>query len=462
MGVAARSNHVLKIVAALAVAVGLLVVVRACSRRSSVPASPGQPLPKSVSRSELGADGDTETETLRTLISEIKALHEEYTAVESDNKTLREQNARLQRMEDRISGRLDDKLRGTQTQIQQQTQRVERQNRDTETLLETLERRVSDLSGSGAKRPVGKGSDIPVGLGLDNYSSSSAVVWVDPLDAPSAGATGKRGFPAPIESLVGKVEGGPGAGHAKRPAPEPVYTVPRNSTLVGAHGFTALVGRIPVRGQVVDPFPFKVLVGADNLAANGVVMPELFGMVFSGRAVGDWTLSCVRGDVYSVTFVFQDGTIQSYPKGDTDTQDSRPIGWISDAYGVPCVKGQRKTNAESFLSERIGLAAASAAAKAAAAAETSTTVSRATGTATTSVTGDISSFIRNRTASEGVDEVSRWLAERQAQSFDAIYVPPDSELVVHVTREFDIDHDSQGRKVIHHAELEGSLARPLD
>ena len=66
--------------------------------------------------------------------------------------------------------------------------------------------------------------------------------------------------------------------------------MPRNATLVGARGFTALVGRIPARGQVVDPFPFKVLVGENNLAANGVVMPELFGMVFSGRAVGDWTL----------------------------------------------------------------------------------------------------------------------------------------------------------------------------
>ena len=47
-----------------------------------------------------------------------------------------------------------------------------------------------------------------------------------------------------------------------------------------------------------------------------------------------------------------------------------------------------------------------------------------------------SSFIRDRAVSEGLEEISRWLGERQAQSFDAVYVPPDSELVVHVTREF--------------------------
>jgi integrating conjugative element protein (TIGR03752 family) len=238
--------------------------------------------------------------------------------------------------------------------------------------------------------------------------------------------------------------------------------VPRNATLVGARGFTALVGRIPVRGQVVDPFPFKVLVGANNLAANGIVMPELFGMVFSGRAVGDWTLSCVRGELFSVTYVFEDGSIQSYPEGDTEVQETRPMGWISDPYGIPCVNGERKTNAQSFLSQRIGLSAASAAAEAAAAAETATTVSGATGTATSAVTGDIDTFIRNRTVSEGIDEISRWLDERQAQSFDAIYVAPDSELVVHVTREFAIDLDRNGRKVNHDVISQRPASRSLD
>ena len=32
-------------------------------------------------------------------------------------------------------------------------------------------------------------------------------------------------------------------------------------------------------------------------------------MVWSGTAVGDWTLSCVTGRLESVTFVFDDGTI---------------------------------------------------------------------------------------------------------------------------------------------------------
>ena len=73
--------------------------------------------------------------------------------------------------------------------------------------------------------------------------------------------------------------------------------------------------------------------------------------------------ACVRGELFSVTYVFQDGTIVSYPEGDSEIQETRAIGWISDPYGIPCVSGERKTNAQSFLSQRIGLSAAAAAAQ---------------------------------------------------------------------------------------------------
>ena len=65
----------------------------------------------------------------------------------------------------------------------------------------------------------------------------------------------------------------------ERPA-RPVYTVPRNATLIGATAMTGLIGRIPREGEVVDPFPFKLLVGSSNLAANGLTVPGLSGMVF--------------------------------------------------------------------------------------------------------------------------------------------------------------------------------------
>lgn len=70
---------------------------------------------------------------------------------------------------------------------------------------------------------------------------------------------------------------------------------------IGSTAFTALVGRIPIRGTVQDPFPFYVLIGADNLAANGLELPEIAGVI---TALGDWNLSCVRGRLLSATFIF--------------------------------------------------------------------------------------------------------------------------------------------------------------
>ncbi|EJK1786052.1 TIGR03752 family integrating conjugative element protein, partial [Escherichia coli] len=86
-----------------------------------------------------------------------------------------------------------------------------------------------------------------------------------------------------------------------------VYTLPENATLVGSRAMTALLGRVPVNGTVTDPYPFKVLIGKDNLTANGIELPDVEGAVVSGTASGDWTLSCVRGQVNSITFVFADG-----------------------------------------------------------------------------------------------------------------------------------------------------------
>jgi cell division protein ZapB len=147
MGVAASTNPVLKVIALVGLLVGAVVVIRACTR-DPAPAGRGQSLElaDTVARSELGAEGDTEEETLRTLIAEVRRLHDEYAALEADNEALREQNARLERMEDRLASRLEDGLQGTQMELERESERVERQGRDTESLLQTLERRLGELT----------------------------------------------------------------------------------------------------------------------------------------------------------------------------------------------------------------------------------------------------------------------------------------------------------------------------
>ena len=232
----------------------------------------------------------------------------------------------------------------------------------------------------------------------------------------------------------------------------PVYTVPRNATLIGSTAMTALIGRIPIQGQVRDPMPFKVITGAENLAANGLTVPGVHGMVWSGTAVGDWTLACVTGRLESVTFVFDDGTIRTIAsdggQGQRDGGSEAPLGWISDAQGIPCISGERKTNAAAFLSQQIGIRAIQAAAEAAAAAQTSSVVSNL-GQVTDSVTGDAGPYVLGKTVAGGSDAIAAWLLERQSQSFDAVFVAAGTALAIHVDRELPIDFEPQGRKLDH-------------
>src|SRR3546814_19335407 len=66
-----------------------------------------------------------------------------------------------------------------------------------------------------------------------------------------------------------------------------VYTVPSNSTLMGSIAMTALIGRVPIDGTVNDPYPFQVLIGLDNLTANGIDRSE-------ERRVGNECVSTCR------------------------------------------------------------------------------------------------------------------------------------------------------------------------
>jgi integrating conjugative element protein (TIGR03752 family) len=226
---------------------------------------------------------------------------------------------------------------------------------------------------------------------------------------------------------------------------------------------TALVGRIPVQGQVRDAMPFKVITGADNLAANGLTVPGVQGMVWSGTAVGDWTLSCVTGRLEAVTFVFDDGTIRSLSSDDRQGQsgNGEPLGWISDAQGIPCISGERKTNAAAFLTQRIGVKAIEAAGDAAAAAETTTVVSNA-GSVSGGVTGDIGTYVLGKTLAGGSDELAKWLLERQSRSFDAVFVPAGTAVAIHVDRELPIDFDPIGRKLEHARTIEHGRHARLD
>lgn len=450
------SNRLLPLLAGSVVVLAVVVGLKSCATDDQQPqlldAVPQAPKP----------DADSPADTIKTLTANVSAMTSELNALRRDNSTLQQANQELLKDRTQIENTVVSRVQSALAK------RSDAASDDSALAIAALTAKVDSLAsrvGSPPSRGLSTGSDIPIGLGLDGLSTSmtepDAWVWVSPLELSHASPGNTESMMSRIglnsrNTLLGgrpEVQALISKGTDTLKAPQPVYTVPRNATLIGSTGMTALVGRVPIQGQVRDPMPFKVLTGRENLAANGLRIPGLEGMIWSGTAVGDWTLSCVTGTLESVTFVFEDGTIQTLSSddkqrgGSSGTRD-KPLGWISDARGIPCVTGDRKTNAPAFLAQRLGVMGLEAAGDAIAQAET-TTLIHDSGSATRVVSGETGNYVLGKTLSGGSDEVAQWLRERQAQSFDAVFVPAGVELAIHVDHELPIDFHFNGRKLHH-------------
>jgi cell division protein ZapB len=451
-----EANKPVKIAAAALMIAVLLVAFKSCSsgrlEEQAVVVDGGEALSEE-SLAGLGIEGDTEKDVVATLIGEVRGLKSDIEILRQDNRGLRTDNDDLKKMEKNISRRLEGKISQAQTDVRQETQ--DKYN----AMLRRLQEAESSL-----KR--GQSLSVTQGTGeLSTAPDESETVWIQPLgrsaDEGSAGQTNQSLFGQARSELSRKIGTGNLPGVRQRndleePTMKPVYTIAKNSTLVNSTAMTALVGRVPIGSQVTDPYSFKVIIGRDNLIANGIELPEVAYSIASGKAIGDWTLGCVRGDVYSMTFVFQDGTIRTVPKatnvydGGGKSQEIK-IGELSDAFGNPCVVGKRITNAYTYLAQRIGVTAVAAAAEAAAASQTTVLTSVGGGGIATEqiVDGNSADYILGKTISDGTMEVAKWLDERQAQQFDAIYVEPGADVSLHITEQIEIDYDELGRKTNH-------------
>ena len=446
-------NRILPIVAGLVLVMLLFMGMKSCShdqqdssQLTTVPI-PGVP------------DADSPADTIRTLTAEVAAI-------KSESDKLSQQNEALLRQRDEIESRVKSELQHDFRQLY-----VDNESSSVNGLTQQLDffkARLDELTQVQNQLPQNLG-DIPVGFGLSGQEGistrTSEIVWVEPLGAHrDASGTVAYLTPSTDSTSGGLLEQGDHLTHTteqylqktvlEHQQDTPAYTVPRNSTLIGSTGMTALMGRIPKDGTVEDPFPFKVIVGKENLAANGLQIPGLDGMIFSGKASGDWTLSCVRGQLHSVTYVFADGTIRTLSSDDQNglsqqgqsQQQERPLGWISDRRGIPCVTGVRISNSATYLSGRILASATEAAAGAFSQGEVTNSVSALSGVSTSVITGDAAKYAGGQALAGGASEISTYLRERAAQSFDVIYVDTGVELAIHIDIELPIDYQHKGRK----------------
>ncbi len=472
-----KSNLVVKLVAVLLVLAGFFVVFTKVNNTdqvaSDVPTVGGEEIDEAT-RTALGIEADTPVDTVKTLIQNVREQKLNTKRLQMENAELREANERILKMEQKITQKLSADIQSRTSEIQTDNAvTLANTKQEMQSLLERIKANAAEYTANKTfeSQPPAVGFSHP-GATVD----SEGTVWVPPLgvslDSKTDGLLNGKGLAnLPFSGAADLVAAqGQGKNRNKKSTERPAYTIAKNSTLVGATAFTALVGRVPVGDNVVDPYSFKVLIGKENLIANGKKVPELAYAVVSGKAVGDWTLSCVQGDVYSITFVFDDGRIRTLPTpadisdGSTATQNVK-IGELSDDFGNPCVVGEKISNASKYLYQRVVASLASAAANAAAATETTTTSSvdgYGLGTGTTVVDGNKKKYVLNETVAGAADEAAQWIKDRQALEFDAVYVRPGAKVAIHITEELRIDYDDAGR-FTHHAEFSlGGKYRELD
>ena len=113
---------------------------------------------------------------------------------------------------------------------------------------------------------------------------------------------------------------------------------------------------------------------------------------------------------------------------------------------MPCIRGERKSNAAAYLAQQALLQTSSAAAAAAAAVQTTQQLDALGGT-NSIVTGDIERYISGQALAESANTTSHWLERRANQEFDAVVIPAGQTIAIHVNQELHIDYDHGGRKL---------------
>lgn len=392
----------------------------------------------------MGLEGDTSKDTVRTLVGRVKENNKRLDDVISQNDRLMRENEQLK-----------NQSSNTDYQIQQAVQA------ETGALIAEINSLKDQVlqAGNQMTGTVQQNTNAPLPINgattEAHIENNGGMTWVNPSDMRM---TDERGNPLPIGSNgtgigfpkmfdnsindIRKAEGlqpmNNGSNSMLNTA-TPFFTIAANSTLTNSVAMTALVGRVPIDNNVTEPYPFKLLIGRDNLIANGIELPDIEGAIVSGTASGDWTLSCVRGDVKSLTFVFSDGRIVS--TGDNNNK----IGWLSDPHGVPCIPGERKTNAPEYLTTNFLLTGASAAAQGLSSSQSTTVVDG--GAVIGAVTGNNGKYVLGQALGGGLKETADWFRQRYGQMFDAVYVPPGREVAVHIDQQINIDYDRQARQV---------------
>lgn len=451
-----RGNPLIKIGAGLGLVgfIALTIIVGVAPSKPEPAAEPEQDTPVSVAATQaqtkaLKAFTDSPTDTLRTLGVAYQKSEAEKAQLAKALEQTQAQMAQQQSQNDMqvealenqltlLTERLNTSLSSIEEKVSQSRDEFRARQAPVRDSMHSYEEELG-LDSPRQGLPTGTGSGIgyaqPGGDGL---------IWTEPLDAtqdkdgnwltPATQATGHM-----LDGLSDDFDQA-GRFDANKNQGTPVYTLHRGAMLANAVSMTALMGRIPMNGQVTDPYPFSMIVGKENLLANGFTLPDVQGAIVTGTVTGDWSLSCVRGVVESIDFIRADGSILSFPEEeeaidsgfDGTSVKTGDLGFLADPNGNPCLTGERISNAPEYLTTQGLLDAASAAANAVAISQQ--TISVDGSTSTSAMTGNAAKNAAAESAAAFTGTVSEFIQARMGASFDIIYTPPGTKASIHLRK----------------------------
>lgn len=405
--------------------IGISVLLTGCSNSTSEPKKA-----KSAHYLQDTATRDTPLETLKTLTAEISAVEQQNQAIIAQNKALNEQDKKT------LTQFKVDLL----TQVQQQMDELKK----AKVAQEEKEKKLADQTNNTPRHN---------GMADALAPSADSLTWVNDLQATpeSMDQTVAHQLTLPHDEKIMTPAEKIHTSVKANQLPVPYYTIPVNATLTGAVAMQPIIGRIPIDGKVTDPYTFKVIIGAKNLAANSVDIPEAIqGIVASGVAQGDMLGSCARGEITSMTFVFYDGRIST-----TQGKHDAPLGTIAAANGNPCILGEFHSNAALYLGAQATLSGLQGYGNALSQAQLNHMTS-GEGSTLSQLVGNAHQYALGQGFSASAQAAAKWWEQRVQNSFDFIYVPhidPKTkkplQLNINITQEIPIDYDPAGRKVFY-------------
>ena len=256
-----------------------------------------------------------------------------------------------------------------------------------------------------------------------------------------------RARPLPQPGQVQEKEG-------QWPTVFPVYTLPPLTTLSDALLVTPIIGRVPIRNdrQLDDPYFFRAEIGGKNLAANGHQIPGVAKMIVSGYATGVREQSCVRGYIDALTFIFIDGRIVSHGQASHDgTSSGDALGYLTDPWGKPCLRGRYINNAGEYLYSRGTAAFIEAAAEGLAQSQVNYRQD-SNGNFTAMLDGNVWRYVFGKGISGTASEFADYVRERTAGAFDVVYVEQGRPVQIMLNKQIEIDYDAKARKVNYYTE----------